>query len=102
MDEVHLQQDLLEQPQDTEPRPEQALLPVPTEDVPHPTRHVQGERLTVQGEDPAGRRTKPCDHFTKSKGFHLKMIFCLLFEHQSFTVSSKLEAKKKLKVLSEN
>lgn len=52
VDEVHLQQDLLVQTQDPQPRPKQALLAVPAKDVPHPTRHVQWERLTVQGEDP--------------------------------------------------
>ena len=57
VDEVHLQQDFLEQTQDTQPRPKQALLPVPTEDVPHSTRHVQGEGLTVQREDPAQTNT---------------------------------------------
>lgn len=52
VDEVHLKQDVLEQTQDAETRPEQTLLAVPTEDVPDPTRHVQRKRLTVQGEDP--------------------------------------------------
>lgn len=58
VDEVHLEQDFLEQTQDAQPRPKQALLPVPTEDVPHPARHVQREGLTVQSEDPGQARNK--------------------------------------------
>lgn len=57
VDEVHLEQDVLKQTQDAQPRPKQTLLPVPTEDVPHPTRHVQGERLAVQSEDPGQTKT---------------------------------------------
>lgn len=52
VDEVHLQQDVLVQTQDTQASTKQTLLPVPTEYVPHPTRHVQREGLTVQSEDP--------------------------------------------------
>lgn len=55
VDEVHLQQDVLEEAQDPQAGPEQALLAVPAEHVPHPARHVQRERLTVQREDP-GRK----------------------------------------------
>lgn len=58
VDEVHLQQDVLVQAQDAQSRTEQTLLPIPTEDVPHPTRHVQGEGLTVQSEDPGWRQVK--------------------------------------------
>ena len=58
VDEVHLEQDVLEETQDAQPRPKQALLAVPTEDVPHPARHVQRERLTVQSEDPGRGRAK--------------------------------------------
>jgi len=71
VNEVHLEQDFLEQSQDTEPRPKQALLPVPTEDVPHPARYVQWEGLTVQSEDP-GQTHKGSD-FTKSMGSYLSM-----------------------------
>lgn len=58
VDEVHLEQDVLEETQDAQPRPKQALLAVPTENVPHPARHVQREGLTVQSEDPGRGRTK--------------------------------------------
>lgn len=54
VDEVHLQQDVLEEAQDPETRPEQTLLTVTAEDVPHTARHVQRQRLTVEGEDPRG------------------------------------------------
>lgn len=63
VDEVHLQQDVLVQPQDAETRPEQTLLPVPTEDVPNTTRHVQREGLTVQSEDPGQKQVKTHHHF---------------------------------------
>lgn len=56
VDEVHLEQDVLEETQDAQSGPEQTLLAVPAEDVPHPARHVQRQRLTVQSEDP-DRRT---------------------------------------------
>lgn len=41
VDEVHLQQDVLEEAQDPQTRPEQALLTVPAEHVPHAASHVQ-------------------------------------------------------------
>lgn len=61
VDEVHLEQDVLEETQDAQTGPEERLLPVPTEDVPHPARHVQRERLAVQSEDPGtgGRKRTP-------------------------------------------
>lgn len=52
VDEVHLQQDVLEESQDPETRPEQTLLTVATEYIPHTARHIQRQRLTVEGEDP--------------------------------------------------
>lgn len=57
VDEVHLEKHVLKQTQDTQTRPEQTLLPVSAEDVPHSARHVQWEGLTVEGEDPAWRHT---------------------------------------------
>lgn len=54
VDEVHLQQDVLEEAQDPKARPEQALLTVAAEHIPHTARHVQRQRLTVEGEDPEG------------------------------------------------
>lgn len=51
-DEVHLQQDVLMETQDSQTRPEQELLAVPEEDVPDSARHVQGEGLSVERQDP--------------------------------------------------
>lgn len=52
VDEVHAGEDVLVEAQQTQRRPEQELLAVPAEHVPNPTRQVQRQRLTVQGEDP--------------------------------------------------
>ncbi len=52
VDEVHLQEHFLVEPQNPKPRAEQELLPVSAEHVPHPTRHIQGQGLSVEGEDP--------------------------------------------------
>lgn len=50
-----MQQNVLVQPQDAESGPEQELLPVTEEDVPNSARHVQGEGLRVERQDPEGR-----------------------------------------------
>lgn len=47
-DQVHVQQDVLVQSQDPQSRPEQEVLPIPQENVPHSARHVQGEGLSVE------------------------------------------------------
>lgn len=52
VDEVHAGEDVLVETQQTERRAEQELLSVPAEHVPHSTRQVQRQRLTVQSEDP--------------------------------------------------
>lgn len=53
VDEVHVCEDVLVKPQDTQCSAEEKLLTIPTEHVPHTTRNIQRERFTVQGEDPA-------------------------------------------------
>lgn len=58
VDEVHAGQDVLVKTQQAQRRAEQELLVVPAEHVPHPTRKVQRQRLTVQSEDPAGTGTR--------------------------------------------
>lgn len=52
VDEIHLQEHFLIEPQDSEARTEQELLPVSAEHVPHPTRHIERQGLSVKGEDP--------------------------------------------------
>lgn len=54
VDKVHLQQDVLEEAQDPETRPEQTLLTVAAEHIPYTACHVQRQRLTVEGKDPEG------------------------------------------------
>lgn len=54
VDEVHVRQHLLVEAQQAQCRAEQELLTVPAEHVPHPTRQVQGQGLTVEREDPGG------------------------------------------------
>lgn len=54
VDEVHAGQDVLVETQQAHRRAEQELLAVSAEHVPHPTRQVQRQRLTVQSEDPGG------------------------------------------------
>lgn len=56
VDEVHGGEDVLVEAQQAQPRAEQELLVVSAEHVPHPARQVQRQGLTVQSEDPAGRR----------------------------------------------
>lgn len=56
VDEVHAGEDVLVETQQAHRRAEQELFPVSAEHVPHPTRQVQRQRLTVQSEDPAGDR----------------------------------------------
>lgn len=56
VDEVHAGQDVLVETQQAHCRAEQELLAVSAEHIPHPTRQVQRQRLTVQGEDPGGTR----------------------------------------------
>lgn len=56
VDEVHAGQDILVEPQQAQRRAEQELLAVSAEHVPHATRQVQRQRLTVQGEDPGKER----------------------------------------------
>lgn len=63
VDEVHLQQDVLEQPQDPQRGPEQRLLAVPTEHIPNSACHVQGEGLTVECEDPGQEHKINNSHF---------------------------------------
>lgn len=55
VDEVHGGQDVLVETQQAQRRAEQELLVVSAEHVPHPTRQVQRQRFTVQGEDPGGQ-----------------------------------------------
>lgn len=57
VDEVHPGQDVLVKPEDAQRRTEQELVAVPAEHVPHATREVQGEGLTVQGKDPEQRQS---------------------------------------------
>lgn len=47
VDEVHAGQNVLVEPQQAQRRAEQELLAVPAEHVPHATRQVQRQRLTV-------------------------------------------------------
>lgn len=54
VDEVHAGQDVLVETQQSQRCAEQELLAVSAEHVPHPTRQVQRQRLTVQSEDPEG------------------------------------------------
>lgn len=56
VDEIHAGQDVLVEAQQAQRRAKQELLAVPAEHVPHPTRQVQRQRLTVQCEDPGGRQ----------------------------------------------
>lgn len=53
-DEVHVQQDVLVEPQDPQSCPEQELLPIPKDNVPDSARHVQREGLCVERQDPGG------------------------------------------------
>lgn len=80
VDEVHLHQDVLVQPQDAQPRPKQTLLPVSAENVPDSTRHVQREGLTVQSEDPkqrGGKRLVIRGKLTKEQKTQDKFISCV-------------------------
>ncbi len=54
VDEVHAGQDVLVETHQAQRRAEQELLTVSAEHIPHPTRQVQRQRLTVQSEDPRG------------------------------------------------
>lgn len=53
VDEIHLQQNVLEQAENPQRRPKERLLAIATEHVPNAARHVQGEGLAVEREDPA-------------------------------------------------
>lgn len=66
VDEVHAAQDVLVETQQAQRRAEQELLVVSAEHVPHPTRQVQRQRLTVQGEDPGGRELCSVTRFLQS------------------------------------
>lgn len=52
MDKIHLQQNVLEQTENPQRRPKEGLLAIATEHVPNAARHVQGEGLAVEREDP--------------------------------------------------
>lgn len=54
VDEVHAGQDVLVETHQAQRCAEQELLAVSAEYIPHPTRQVQRQRLTVQSEDPGG------------------------------------------------
>lgn len=52
VDEIHLQQHVLKQTENPQRRPKEGLLAIAAEHVPNAARHVQGEGLAVEREDP--------------------------------------------------
>lgn len=52
MDKIHLQQHVLKQTENPQRRPKEGLLAIAAEHVPDAARHVQGEGLAVEREDP--------------------------------------------------